>query len=796
MFHSSNVDNRPRGSSCSLDPTTYQRAEAFLPWNAEKRVNRVVGDVKWINDSDDFWYRVQTNSGYEFVYVDSSLGSKELAFDHDKLAASLTEASGKFYEGSHLPFSTISYSEDRTSIEFSINDTIWACDLSTYECTRTEDRKSARIDELESPDGAYIAFVRDHNLWVRDSDTEKETAITTDGEAKYGYAMPVMTPLIDAGLAKPDYFQFQINELLPTAIWSPDSKKILTHRLDERAVGQYHLVQSVPMDGSIRQKHYAFTYPLPGDHEVPQAELVICDIESQSVIRVYSPVLDVLFFGSPLKRIPGKMRSSYAWWSDDGQRVFVLQKERGFTGMSFHAIDAISGESTQIVQETSSTPIDPHLTSAGEPNVRTIDGGKLVLWFSQRSGWGHLYLFDGVSGEIVRQLTSGSWAVADVLHIDETRRMVYFTAVGKELDRDLYEEYLYRVSLEGGEPELLTTEHGTHTIRFSPSGQYFVDICSTLTKPPTTRLMSADGNVVCDLEHAEIDRLLETGWVPPERFTTKARDGQTDIYGVIFRPTNFDPNRKYPVIDNIYAGPQVNQAPVSFGDVSRGRRASNFWQAQAIAELGFIVVMIDGLGMPYRSKAYHDRSYQNLGDGGIPEHVIAIKELANRYPYMDITRVGIFGHSGGGYASCRAMMTFPDFYKVAVSTAGNHDDPTYAAGWTERYMGYPVGDHYFEQSNRVGAENLDGKILLIHGEMDENVHPSCTMVVVDELIKANKDFDFLLMPNRTHACTEDPYFIRKRWDYFVQHLLGLEATHEYRISEDPNESHKVFQFGS
>jgi dipeptidyl-peptidase 4 len=772
----------------------YERAESYLPWNAELKISNVIENLKWIEGTDDFWYKVITSHGHKFIRVNSVEGTRGEAFDHSKLAASLGRISESYFEASNLPIVDLSWTTNDEKIRFVLNGSAYECDLDTYECRETGASSSNRIDELLSPDGSKVAFVRNDNLWIRTVESGEEFALTTDGEPRYGYALPVMTPLIEAGLAKPDYFQFQVDQLIPCAIWSPDSSRILTHRLDQRNVGEYHLVQSVPTDGSIRQKHFGFPYPLPGDENVPTAELVICDVENRETRRVSDLTLDVLFFGSPLKREKDEMRSPYAWWSSSSDRVFILKKHRGFTRMSLHAIDASRGSSTEILNESSSTPIDPHLTSAGPPNVRTISDGELILWFSQATGWGHLYIVDGKTGENVRQLTDGDWAVADVKHVDENDRFVYFTAVGKEDDRDPYEEYLYRVSFDGGDPDLLTPEQGDHKPQFSPSRRYFVDTVSSLSNPPQVALYSASGNRVLDLESADISRLTEDGWSAPERFSVKARDGRTDVYGVIFRPTNFDPADCYPVIDSIYAGPQVNQAPVSFGDMSRGRRSSNFWQAQAIAELGFIVVMVDGIGMPYRSKAFHDRSYQNLGDGGIPDHVVAIQSLARTYPYMDISRVGIFGHSGGGYASCRAMMTFPDFFKVAVSTAGNHDDPTYAAGWTERYMGLPVGDHYFDQSNRAGAENLKGKLLLIHGEMDENVHPVCTLVVVDELIKANKDFDMLIMPNRTHACTDDPYFIRKRWDYFVQHLLNQTPAQGYQIGADPNERMDVFRF--
>lgn len=765
----------------------YRRAESFLPWNAEKLVSGAYITPKWIDDGDSFWYRVKRRDGQEFMLVDATTGAQEQAFDHVRLAAALSQASGAYYVHSNLPFDTITLTNNGNAIRFKVDDVVWTCDLTSYKCTRTEPDDEPKITELKSPDGKWAAYAKDHNLWVRGTSDDGQTALSHDGVPGQSYGVPVMSPLIDAGLAKSDHNQYPIAELFPAAIWSPDSKKIISHRLDERGVGQYHLIQSVPLDGSVRQRLHSFTYPLPGDEKITTAELVIFDVETRAQIAVDLEPLNVYSLGSPLKRKPGKMASGSVWWSDDGERVYILKRGRGFFSLALFVVDARTGGARQIIEETSNTPIDPHLTSAGEPNVRVVDGGANVVWFSQRDGWGHLYLYDGKTGELKHQITSGDWAVADVLHVDDAQRMIYFTAVGREDGRDPYYAYLYRVPFDGGEPQLLTPDAADHLVKFSPFGRYFIDTYSTVDTAPTTELRSAEGMLIAELERADIDLLLETGWRPPERFRAKARDGVTDVYGVIFRPSTFAPARAYPVLDYIYGGPQTNQAPVSFADISRGRRGGNFWHAQALAELGFIVVMIDGLGMPFRSKAYHDVSYKNLGDAGLPDHITALEQLARRYPYLDLDRVGIFGHSGGGYASCRAMFTYPDFYKVAVSSSGNHDDPVYNPGWTERYMGYPVGDHYLSHSNRATAQNLKGKLLLVHGEMDENVHLVSTLVVVDALIKANKDFDLLVMPNRIHSLGNDPYFIRRRWDYFVRHLLGMEPPSGYQIQEGPEE---------
>jgi dipeptidyl aminopeptidase/acylaminoacyl peptidase len=459
-----------------------------------------------------------------------------------------------------------------------------------------------------------------------------------------------------------------------------------------------------------------------------------------------------------------------------------VRRERGYKRNRLIRADAVSGSARNVIDESSDNAIDVGL-SWSSPIARTLLDDTFALWYSQADGWGHIYLHDLNEEGSVRQLTCGPYEVAELCHIDEQARRVYFLASGREPERDPYFHHLYGVSLDGGEPVLLTPDEADHRVSFSPDGRCFIDTYSRVDSPPVHALRASDGQLIAELERTTTDDLLATGWQLPERFRAKARDGTTDVYGVILRPSTFDPQTAYPVIDYVYAGPQVNQAPASFADSSRGR-GDGFWHAQAIAELGFVVVMIDGLGMPGRSKAYHDVTYRDLGDGGMADHIAAIRQLGDRYPYLDLDRVGIYGHSAGGYASAHAIFSFPDFFKVCVSSAGNHDHRLDKASWVERYMGLPVEDHYREQANQTIAQQLKGKLLLIHGEMDENVHVASTLVVVDALIKANKDFDLLIMPNRPHGCGNDPYFIRRRWDYFVRHLLGATPPAGYRIEPD------------
>lgn len=379
-------------------------------------------------------------------------------------------------------------------------------------------------------------------------------------------------------------------------------------------------------------------------------------------------------------------------------------------------------------------------------------------------------------------MTTGEFVVRDIQHVDEASRLVYFTAAGREEDRDPYFRHLYRAPLDGSELTLLTPEDADHWVRFSPDGQYFLDTYAWGGHIPTTVLRRVSGELVLTVEEADLTALTEKGWRWPERFRAKASDGETDIYGVIYRPTRFDPARSYPVIDAIYPGPQIIASPLALprdplASVVHGPGPG----PQSLAELGFIVAVVDGMGTPFRSRAFHEVSYGNLGEaGGLADHVAALRQLASRYPYMDMERLGIIGHSGGGYAAARALLLYPEAYKVAVSAAGNHDQRGYIPVWAESYQGYPVGEKYGNQANADVAENLEGKLLLVHGELDDNVHPALTLQLVNALIEANKDFDLLIMPNRNHRFMSDPYFIRKTWDYFVRHLMDKEPP-EYRI---------------
>ena len=745
----------------------YARAEKFLRWNYPKLAFRLSIEPHWLGKTDRFWYQVETRTGKDFVLVDPARRLREPAFDQARLAAALSRASGKNYSAAHLPFDAIDLADGGRTLRFAIQDQHWACDLKSYDCSKVAALHAE--DEVLSPDGHWTAFVRDHNLFVRSTAGGEPAQLTTDGVADYDYGSRAGSDL--------SYVTDEIKHpnLPPLVLWSPDSKRLLTQRLDQRQVGKMYLLQSVPPDGSVRPVLWTYRYPFPGDTAVPTVQLDIFDVASRSRVTVAGPPLWVPF-NTPLEL-------DSIWWSDDGNKVYFIDGERGMKSWRLKVADARTGEARTIVEQSGPTYVE--INSDATCTICVFDKGTEALIYSERDGWGHLYLYDALTGKLKNQVTHGSWQVRDVLRIDNKARQVYFTASGREPGRDPYFHHLYRASLDGSSIELLSPEDAEHQIRVSPARGYFVDTYSRVDLPPTTVLRAPDGRTLLTLEKADIADLIAAGWKPPERFSAKAADGVTDLYGVLYRPSTFDSSKAYPVIDAIYPGPQTIRTAKSF----LKHPSPTAGEAESLAELGFIVMTVDGRGTPYRSKAFHDVSYGHMGQAGnLEDHIAVLRQLGKRYPYMDLNRVGIIGHSAGGYASARAILSYPDFYKVAVSGAGLHDLRGYNADWGEIYQGLPNGSNYSNTANKDLAANLKGKLLLITGDMDDNVPPALTFQLIDALIKANKDFDLLVLPNRNHITAyTDPYATRHRWDYFVKYLLGVEPPAGYRI-KSPAES--------
>ncbi|HMF70347.1 MAG TPA: prolyl oligopeptidase family serine peptidase, partial [Flavitalea sp.] len=525
--------------------------------------------------------------------------------------------------------------------------------------------------------------------------------------------------------------------------------KLIANKVRPNKQHLVYLIESSPLD-QLQPKLHTRNYLKPGD-ALPQRQPVLFNINDKKSIAV-DPGL-----------ISSQYSLSYPVWRKDSRSFTFEYNQRGHQVYKIIEVNGATGEVKDIVDERSKTFIE----YSGKKYRFDIADGKEIIWASERDGWNHLYLYDGMTGKVKNQITKGEWVVRNVVKVDETNRTIIFEGSGKQKDQDPYFIQYYKINFDGTGLTALTTENGNHTATFSPDYSSFVDTWSRIDEPAVTTIKGAgDGKILMELEKADIKGLLSTGWKLPEVFSTKARDGVTDIWGMIIRPSNFDPKKKYPVIEYIYAGPQSSFVPKNFVTDSRG-------DLHQLVELGFIVVQIDGMGTSNRSKAFHDVCWKNLKDGGFPDRIIWMKQAAKKYPYMDISRVGIFGNSAGGQNSAGALLFHPEFYKVAVSSSGCHDNRMDKMWWNELWMGYPIGPQYAESSNVTNAHKLQGKLLLILGELDDNVDPSSSLQVMDALIKANKTYDFLLVPGMGHSMGGD-YGEHKRRDFFVKNLIGVD----------------------
>ncbi|MCU1324845.1 MAG: peptidase dipeptidylpeptidase domain protein [Bryobacterales bacterium] len=756
----------PGFSQTALTSEDYARAEKFMGYNTAPLVYGT-GVRPNFMDGDRFWYRVTRESGAEFIAVDPAKGTKSPAFNHTALAASLSKAAGTTYETGKLPFQTITITPGGKTLSFTVAEKNYQCEVDGSKCSaggngagggragRGGGRGSTRADS-PSPDKKKSAFIRDYNLWVRDVASGNETQLTTDGVKDYGYATD------NAGWTKSDR---------PILLWSPDSKKIATFQQDQRGVGDMYLVNT-----SVgHPKLEAWKYPLPGDEVVTMLRRVIVDVESRKVTALnialdqHRSTLcdDIACKGSEWTDVQ---------WSPDAGKVAFVSTSRDHKQARLREADAVSGTVREITEEAVETQYE---SGDGKANWQVLYGSNEFLWYSEKSGFGHLYLGDWKTGRLKAPITSGDWLVRQTVRVDEKARVIWFLAAGREIGRDPYFTHLYKIGFDGEGLTLLTPEDGNHDITLAPSGECFVDSWSKPDVPPTTVLRDMNGKLIAPLEKGEVAKLAATGWKPPIPITVKARDGVTDLYGLLYLPTRVEAGRKYPIVNHIYPGPQG-------GSVGSRNFAASRGDAQALAELGFVVMELDGMGNPTRSKKFHDAWYANMGDNTLPDQIAGMHEMARRYPFIDIERAGIYGHSGGGYATADAMFRYPDFFKVGISEAGNHDNRNYEDDWGERYQGLLKKNadgttNYDDQANQNLAKNLKGHLLLAHGTMDTNVPPYNTLLVVNELIKANKDFDLLMLPNRGHGFGNEPYMIRRRWDYFVRYLLGAEPPKGYEL---------------
>ena len=715
----------------------YHRADSL----AEKfRDKTWYGNVRptWAGETNVFTYENQTPEGTVYILVDPVKKTKAEAFNTEKLARKMSEISDTLIEAGNLPIRRVTFNEDLKSFSFIWNNVKWTCKIPSYklESGEREDERNWRRgrgewvwgsrdelsnDPVSSPDNKWEAYIEDYNVYVKNKESGDDYRLSYDGGIGTYYS---------------SFME-----------WSPDSKKIMAYRVKPAEKHIIHYIESSP-DDQVQPEHHAYEYTKPGD-ALTQHYPQIFDVESKKHIKVDESL------------IPNHYSVNRYRWDRESTSLTYEYNKRGHQVYQIIKIDAATGDQHIIVNEESETFID----YSGKRYRYNINDCKEIIWASERDGWNHLYLYDGETGKIKNQITKGEWVVRDVEYVDTLNRQIVFTASGKE-EGDPYFINYYSINFDGSGLRKLTNGYGTHEAYFSPDRKYFVDTWSTVETPPVAVLRKTlTGAKVMKLEEADISQLKEAGWMPPEVLVAKGRDGKTDIWGIIIRPLDFDPSKKYPVIEYIYAGPHSSFVPKSFRPY--------LGNMHSLAELGFILVQIDGMGTSNRSKAFHDICFKNIKDAGFPDRILWMKAAAEKYPEMDLSRAGIYGTSAGGQNSTGALLFHPEFYKVGVSSCGCHDNRMDKIWWNEQWMGWPVGPEYAESSNVENAHRLEGKLLLINGEMDDNVDPASTVQVVDALIKANKDFDYLFVPGMRHSSGGD-YGEHKRRDFFVKHLLGID----------------------
>ncbi|MEV1295968.1 DPP IV N-terminal domain-containing protein [Pseudonocardia sp. NPDC049635] len=731
----------------------YARAESMLEPYRSKAVPGASVVPRWLSDGRRFVYEV----GGRYVLVDPATGTRRDAFDHARLAAALSLASGNAVESTDLPVVLLEFEvpgRDEGVVRFVAFGETWEFSGDDGTCERVEGTGPPTRVELVSPDKAWAAFTRGRNIWVRSTDSGEEFALTDDAETEHTYGA-----MLDwAGI-----FQWRALGIDPpfVAEWSPDSTRLLTHRLDQRGLPEQVLVESSPAGGG-RPVEHRLRYPVPGDERVATMSWVVLDVAARTVVHQQDPPAPIVHTTSLASR----------WWV--GGSVYFLRYARDALTLQMHRLDPATGTSTLIVEETGRTCVDPGASTVEPAQVRVLGSGE-VLWWSQRDGWGHLYLYSP-DGRAHVQVTSGEWLVRRVLRVDEGARRVWFLANG--LDDDPYLRQVCRIDLDGTGFTRLTDDGFDHDTIAPAEGGYLFDRASTVAVPPRSSVLDGDGRVLVELEAPGTAELTARGWAPPERSRVTAADGRLiPIHGLLWRPYGFDPDRSYPVIDHVYPGPMAYRASPAFD-------APPFTGgAEALAALGFAVVAVDGRGTAGRSKAFHDHAYRNFSAAGfLVDHIAAIRQLGERHPWLDTSRVGIFGSSGGGYSATRALLAHPEFFTVGVARATPNDIGTYYPYWGERYYGELDDDARRDLDNANLAANLRGKLLLIHGELDDNVLPAQTLRLVDALVKADKDVDMLVVPGAEHLFNGSKHYVlRRTWDYFVRHLHGVEPP-GYRLA--------------
>ena len=711
----------------------YNRAYALREKYNAKHVLYAGVVPHWVDQTSAFWYVRQTEKGKEYVKVDAASKKRTALFDQQKMASALTEKAGREINAYNLPLQNCRLNISLDTLRFQLDGKFWAYSIKNNRLldegaipSRGKERHWMEVDDekegspVTSPDGKWTAFIKNDNVYVREVATGKEKQLSQDGTLSNYYS---------------SYIQ-----------WSPDSKSVVSCRIRPVEKRYVYYVESSPAD-QAQPKLHKQEYAKPGDElrfKVP------CIFEVESGRRLI-PSTELF---SHQYELSGPM------WNADSKAITFEYNERGHKVYRVLEMSAVDGSVRTLIEEKEEKYVN-------YPRIyrNYLGDGKRIIWSSERDNYNHLYLYDRATGKPLNQITKGEWYVRGVQHVDETNEVIYFSANGMKKGEDPYLIHYYKINFDGSNLVELTPEEGMHQCWYSSDYKYLVDVYSKVDQAPIAVLRDVkNGKIRMQLDKADISALLANGWKAPEVFSAKGRDGKTDMWGVIYRPSNFDPSKKYPVIEYIYSGPGDQYVPKTFSSYN--------WWMTSLAELGFIVVQVDGMTTSFRSKEFEEVCYKNLKDAGLPDHIAWIKAAAQKYPYMDIDRVGIFGCSAGGQESTGAVLFHPEFYKAAYSACGCHDNRMDKIWWNELWMGYPVDESYSACSNVDNAHLLSRPLMLVVGELDDNVDPASTMQVANALIKANKDFELVVIPGAHHTMGED-FGEHKRYDFFVRHLMGV-----------------------
>lgn len=708
----------------------------------------IAGVPSWIGNTHRLWYRKLSRGVNVYMIFDADTMQRNAAFDHEKIAASLSKLTNNTYKANDLSLAQLRFDNNVTSFTTTVDNVTVRCTIADSVCAKV-DTPSRPPGPVKSPDGKWEASIINFNLAVRPVNATESVVLSTDGsEGNYYSARSI--------------------------VWSPDSTKIVIYRVRPGYKREVRYIESSPED-QVQPKFSSIVYAKPGD-VLDLEQPVLFDVVARKQINV-----DNALFPNPYEL------SDPVWRKDS--RAFTFEyNQRGHQVYRVIEVDA-NGKPRALISDEPATffsyrNANGSLADSGRKYRYDVSDGQEIIWMSERDGWSHLYLYDGVTGAVKNQITRGEWVVRSVQRVDEGKRQIWFSAGDTHEGKDPYFASYFRINFDGSGLTELTAPDANHNVTYSTDGLLYVDNYSRLDLPNVLEVRkTADNSVVSTVERGDASELTKTGWQAPEVFTAKGRDGKTDIWGVIIRPTNFDPSKKYPVIENIYAGPQGSFVPKTFLAYS---------SMMAQAEIGFVVVQIDGMGTSNRSKAFHDVAWKNLGDAGFPDRILWHKAVAANYPWYDISRVGVYGGSAGGQNSLGGLLFHPEFYKAAVSYAGCHDNRMDKIWWNEQWMGWPIGPQYSASSNVDNAYRLQGDLLLVVGEMDTNVDPSSTMQVVHQLIKHNKNFDLLVVPGANHGAARGDryaaYGDHKRYDFFVRHLLGVNPPAWNQVAESTSQS--------